>query len=191
MDVLADLLARARAQGAVFARTTVGPDRGIAFGGRRLLAIHTVLSGQVWFERDTSLHAETGDIVLVPAGAPYRAVPAPGAPTDPLIHAPPAPAPRAAAPAHAASLLCGAYTLDALLSDAILAPLPPLIVLRDARLDRVTALLAEELSRPGPGEQTILDRALDLLLVLGLRAYFTQPGASVPGWYAALDAPCL
>ena len=71
----------------------------------------------------------------------------------------------------------------------MLAPLPPLIVLRDARLERVTALLADELARPGPGEQTILDRALDLLLVLGLRAYFTQPGASVPGWYAALDDP--
>ena len=62
-------------------------------------------------------------------------------------------------------------------------------MLRDARLDGVTALLADELARPGPGEQTVLDRALDLLLVLGLRAYFTRPGAGVPGWYAALDDP--
>ena len=85
--------------------------------------------------------------------------------------------------------MCGAYTLDGLLSDAILAPLPTPIVLRDAGLDRVPALLADELAQPGPGELTILDRALDLMLVLGLRAYFTQPDASVPGWYAALDDP--
>jgi AraC-like DNA-binding protein len=86
-------------------------------------------------------------------------------------------------------LLCGAYTLDSLLSDALLAPLPPLVVLRDAGLDRIVALLAEELATPGPGEQTVLDRALDLLLVLGLRAWFTRPEATVPGWYAALDDP--
>ncbi|WP_084284732.1 cupin domain-containing protein [Solirubrobacter soli] len=126
----------------------------------------------------------------MPAPAPP---PRDAAPRRDVLPAPAARAalpPRDAAPTQAA-LLCGAYTLDALLSDAILAPLPPLVVLRDARLERVTALLADELSSPGPGEQTILDRALDLLLVLGLRAYFTQPGASVPGWYAALDDPTI
>jgi AraC-like DNA-binding protein len=182
MDVLADLLARARAQGSVFAQTAIGADRGIQFGGRRLLAVHTLLSGGAWFERGEAVWAQAGDVVLVPEGDPYRVVPEPGAPVDPLDHA-------TRPNASKTQLLCGAYTLDGLLSDAILAPLPPLIVLRDAGLDRVTALLADELAQPGPGEQTILDRALDLMLVLGLRAYFTQPGASVPGWYAALDDP--
>src|SRR3954470_21090639 len=86
MDVLADLLARARASGSVFARTRIAPDRGIEFSGRRPLAVHTVLRGAVWFERDEALRAEAGDIVLVTAGAPYRAVPVPGAPVDPLDH---------------------------------------------------------------------------------------------------------
>ena len=183
MDVFADLLARARAQGSVFARTAIEADHGIEFAGRRLLAVHTVLSGTAWFERDETVEAREGDVVLAPAGTPYRVVPTPGAPSVPLDHA------AALGGSGTAQLLCGAYTLDGLLSDAILAPLPPLIVLRDAGLDRITALVAEELEAPGPGEQTILDRALDLLLVLGLRAYFTQPGARVPGWYVALDDP--
>jgi AraC-like DNA-binding protein len=186
MDVLADLLARARAQGSVFARTAVGPDRGIEFGGRRLLAVHTVLSGGAWFERgEAPLRAEAGDIVLVPAGAPYRVVPAPGAPTDPLDHAT---AETTISPP-TGRLLCGAYTLDSLLSDALLEGLPPILVLRDAALDRLVGLIADELAAPGAGEQTVLDRALDLMLVLALRTHFMQPGAVVPGWYAALDDP--
>jgi AraC-like DNA-binding protein len=200
MDVLADLLARARAQGSVFAQTAIGPARGIEFGGQRLLAVHTVLSGGAWFERSETVRAEAGDVVLVPAGAPYRVVPAPGAPIDPLDHttaetiAPTVTsrafaAPPALAAPPTARLLCGAYTLDSLLSDAILAGLPPILVLRDAALERLVGLIADELAAPGAGEQTVLDRALDLMLVLALRAHFTQPGAVVPGWYAALDDP--
>jgi AraC-like DNA-binding protein len=201
MDVLADLLARARARGSVFAQTAIGPDRGIEFGGRRLLAIHTLLSGGAWFERDEAVWAEAGAVVLVPAGAPYRVVPERGAPTVPLTHTAmhasriPGSDPgiqlayKEAGAADSARLLCGAYTLDSLVSDALLEPLPPLIVLRDAGLERIVGLLATELAEPGPGEQTVLDRALDLMLVLALRAWFTRPEATVPGWYAALDDP--
>jgi AraC-like DNA-binding protein len=191
MDVLADLLARARASGSVFARTAIAPDHGIEFSGRRLLAVHTILHGAAWFERDdVAVPVAAGDVVLLPEGTPYRVVPTPGAHTHPLMHT--TRIPLSDPGIHVvckAELLCGAYTLDGLLSDALLAGLPPLIVLRDAGLDRLTALVADELAQPGPGEQTVLDRALDLLLVLGLRAYFTQPGAHVPGWYAALDDP--
>ncbi|MDA0161009.1 AraC family transcriptional regulator [Solirubrobacter ginsenosidimutans] len=209
MDVLADLLSRARASGAVFARTAIAPDHGIEFSGRRLLAVHTILSGDAYFERDDAPAApvSAGDVVLLPEGTPYRAVPTPGARATPLdasrtpqVHRGQTPVshlhttriPGSDPSMHVvckAGLLCGAYTLDGLLSDALLEGLPPLIVVRDAGLDRLTALVADELAQPGPGEQTVLDRALDLLLVLGLRAYFTQPGAHVPGWYAALDDP--
>lgn len=192
MDVLADLLARGRARGSVFAQTPIRRRCGVEFRGERLLAVHTIVEGTAWFERDdfepVELHA--GDLILVPAGTPYRVVgkpggptrahgaeDAPGAPDDPVV----------------ARLMCGAYTMDAVLSDLLLEALPLLVPISGEaggrRLRMVLALLDEELATPQPGSQTVLDRSLDLLLALGLRAWFAQPGANVPGWYAALDDP--
>lgn len=192
MDVLADLLARGRARGSVFAQTPICRGCGVEFGGKRLLAVHTIVEGTAWFERDdfepVELHA--GDLILVPTGTPYRVVGQPGertrahgaedgteAPDDAIV----------------ARLMCGAYTMDAVLSDLLLDALPLLVPISgevgDRRLRMVVALLDEELAAPQPGSQTVLDRSLDLLLALGLRAWFAHPGADVPGWYAALNDP--
>jgi AraC-like DNA-binding protein len=90
-------------------------------------------------------------------------------------------------------LLCGAYAIDAVLSESLLAALPPLVPVRrdiaSRRLQMVFTFLQDELSASEPGTQTVLDRSLDLMLALGLRAWFAQPQASLPGWYAALDDP--
>jgi len=58
-----------------------------------------------------------------------------------------------------------------------------------AALRGTLALLADEVARAAPGQQTVLDRLLDLLLVYALRAHFAAPGASPPRWYRALDDP--
>src|SRR5262249_20895324 len=65
VDVLADLLARARAEGSVFAQTRISEDLGIEFGGKRQLAIHTVVEGEVWFEREAtdSARLTAGEII--------------------------------------------------------------------------------------------------------------------------------
>ncbi|WP_170178808.1 AraC family transcriptional regulator [Solirubrobacter pauli] len=188
MDPLADLLARGRARGSVFAQTAVGADRGIEFGGRRRLAIHTLLDGDAWFERDgaDAVALRAGDLILVPAGAPYRVVAQPGAPVRPH-------GTEAVAEAAHGRLLCGAYTLEAILSASLVDTLPALVPIRAAaagpRVRLVLTLMREELAAPGPGTPAVLDRALDLLLALGLRAWFADPDATVPGWYAAMDDP--
>ena len=188
--MLGDLLARARAEGSVFAQTAISEERGIEFGGKRQLAIHTVLEGTVWFEREGTepMALAAGDLIFMPAGRPYRALPRPGAPARP--HGTPAPAGDAPVRGR---LLCGAYAIDAVLSDSVLAALPPLVPVRRAgasrQLQTVLEFLAAELSESEPGTQTVLDRSLDLMLALGLRAWFQQPQASLPGWYAALDDP--
>ena len=40
-----------------------------------------------------------------------------------------------------------------------------------------------------PGQEAVLDRLLDLLLIAVLRAWFARPEAAAPGWYRAHADP--
>jgi AraC-like DNA-binding protein len=56
-----------------------------------------------------------------------------------------------------------------------------------ATLRPLLALLADEIGRQQPGQQIVLDRFLDLVLVYALRHHYAQPGSGAPRWYLALD----
>jgi AraC-like DNA-binding protein len=200
-DVLADLLARARARGAVFSHLTLARPWGVAFSGERPLTLHALLAGGAWLEgggRPIALGA--GDLVLAAAGDPYRIVHAPGAPAIPIAQARsrgawPDARPTPDADPAAARLLCGAYTLEGTVCDGLLASLPRFAVLPAAdqgpSLVAAVGLLSAEVGAAAPGQQTVLDHLLDLILVYLLRAWFALPGATAPGWYHALADPVL
>jgi AraC-like DNA-binding protein len=42
-----------------------------------------------------------------------------------------------------------------------------------------------------PGQEAVLDRLLDLLLIAVLRAWFARPDADAPGWYRAAGDPVV
>src|ERR1700722_3124415 len=124
-----------------------------------------------------------GDLVLVRGGR-YRFVHEPGAaavPVAQLLAAGPAPGtPRTyvLGDDHDTELLCGAYAFDGGLWPAMLAALPAVTVVASAGhrpLSTLLALLAEEIRSAEPGQQTVLDRLLDLLLVAALRAHWAAP----------------
>jgi AraC-like DNA-binding protein len=203
MDVLADLLTRARARGALFAHSTLRGDWGLEFADEEPLSLHAVLEGELYVEMDGEppLRLLQGDVLLVRADRPYRFVHAPGAPARPLLDALAAPGVASDGRRHEfagdgppAVLLCGAYTFRGTVCDSLLAALPPLLALQgatgtDPSLRAALALLAEEVQREAPGQQTVLDRLLDLLLVYALRAWFAREEATPPRWYTALDDP--
>jgi AraC-like DNA-binding protein len=54
-------------------------------------------------------------------------------------------------------------------------------------LDMVTA----EVSREEPGQDAVLHRLLDFVLVLALRAWCARPEANLPPWYRALTTPAI
>jgi AraC-like DNA-binding protein len=196
MDVLADLLARARARGALFSHLELAEPWGVEFGGQRPLTLHGLLAGEAWLEADEAapLCLGPGDLVLSRSGPPYRVVSAPGGAAIPIDEArrrgsdPPSDAGRAL-------LLCGAYALEGTVCDGLLGSLPRFVALRsadqDTSLAAAVALLGAEIGRDAPGQQTVLDRLLDLILVYVIRAWFAIPGSSPPGWYRALDDPVL
>ena len=89
-------------------------------------------------------------------------------------------------------MLTGAYQLDGEVSQRLLRALPPLVVLRDRDWESpIISLLEAEIVRDEPGQEAVLDRLLDLLLIAVLRAWFARPGAEAPNWYRASSDPIV
>ncbi len=87
-------------------------------------------------------------------------------------------------------MLVGTYNLEGEVSRRLLRTLPPLIVLRSDEWDcPVIPLLADEVVKDDPGQEAVLDRLLDLLLIAALRAWFARSDA--PGWYRAYGDPAV
>jgi AraC-like DNA-binding protein len=94
------------------------------------------------------------------------------------------------APDGATEMLIGAYVLAGEVSARLLRALPGLLVLREGEWDcPVVPLLAEEIVKDEPGQEAVLDRLLDLLLIAALRAWFARPEA--PDWYRAYGDPVV
>ncbi|RRR68504.1 AraC family transcriptional regulator, partial [Streptomyces sp. RP5T] len=89
-------------------------------------------------------------------------------------------------------LLIGTYLMDGEISNRLLDALPPLLSLTtDVWECQLTPLLMEEIVRDEPGQEVVLDRMLDLLVIAALRAWFSRPEAAAPAWYAALADPVV
>lgn len=89
-------------------------------------------------------------------------------------------------------VLIGTYLMDGEISNRLLDALPPLLSLTtDVWECPLTPLLMEEIVRDEPGQEVVLDRMLDLLVIAALRAWFSRPEAEAPAWYAALADPVV
>jgi AraC-like DNA-binding protein len=95
-------------------------------------------------------------------------------------------------PDGATQMLTGTYGLDGEVSRRLLRALPPLLVLDAASWETpLVALLGDEVVKDAPGQEAVLDRLLDLLLIAVLRAWFARPEAEAPGWYRAHGDPVV
>jgi AraC-like DNA-binding protein len=197
MDLLNDHLIRARAAGAVFARTVAEPPWGLRLGGSIQLAVHTVVRGRgyLWLNTPGSVvELSPGTVALVRGGPDHYIGHEPGA--DCLepeefrarhAHVDPGDSPQATV------FLCGAYQFSGDVGGGLLDALPPVMTLSaaiDDPLRDVITLLSRELVRTEPAQQIVLDRLLDLLLVLAIRSDFRH-SATAPRWYRASADPRL
>jgi AraC-like DNA-binding protein len=89
-------------------------------------------------------------------------------------------------------MLIGTYPMQGEVSGRLLDALPPLVTLTsDVWQCPLTPLLSEEIVRDEPGQEVVLDRLLDLLVIASLRAWFSRPEAAAPAWYRALADPVV
>lgn len=196
-----DLLERSRARGAAFAYSSMTAPWGLEFPAGNELGIHAIVAGDLTLEHDagTALQLVAGDLVLVRGDVDHRLVHAPGGrcmtlpaflatgevPGSPRRYAngdgPPS-----------AEFFCGAYRFSGDLCTSLLAELPPVAHIRPqagGSLRMALDLLAREMARDAPGQQTILDRLLDVVLVHALRDVFAREAGAAPAWFRALDDP--
>jgi AraC-like DNA-binding protein len=202
MDVLADLLARARARGALFGHWQLRGTWGLEFEDDLPLSLHTVLVGELVVECDGAVvaRARQGDILLVRQRGKYRFLHEPGAPianlSDVLAAGPVPGSTRTYAVGTGegarTEVMCGAYRFDGGICTSLLESLPDFAVVSsatDRRLATLLTFLADEVRTAEPGQQTVLDRLIDLLLVSALRALWTTEDADAPEWFTALADP--
>ncbi|NNN32069.1 AraC family transcriptional regulator [Streptomyces sp. S3(2020)] len=91
-----------------------------------------------------------------------------------------------------AVMLIGTYLWQGEVSGRLLDALPPLLTLTSDVWDcPLTPFLMEEIVRDEPGQEVVLDRLLDLLVIAALRAWFSRPEAAAPAWYRAMADPVV
>lgn len=201
VDVLTDLLQRSRARGAAFSQTTAHGDWGIRFPGGTALAVHALVHGEayLWAEDPAdALHVLGGDIMLVRESTPHHLAHRRGGGCAPMasLMREGAGVSKAMTAGDAdgevtARFFCGAYRFEGDLCDGLLQSLPDTLRVRPAAgstLRHTLDLMAGEMLRDAPGQQTLLDRLLDVALVQILRQHFETATTDAPGWFrASLD----
>lgn len=210
VDALAGILAGPRARGAFLLRSTMDPPWSIRIRDEAPLTIATVVRGTAWVGHDDepprALHA--GDVALLrgpdhytvadPAGTAPQVLIDPGQVCTTLDGVNVAESMSQGvrtwgnAAQGAAVLLTGTYAGDGEVGRPLVEALPRLIVLPAGEWDcPVVSLLADEIGKDAPGQEAVLDRLLDLLVIAALRAWFARPEARPPAWYRGHGDPVV
>ncbi|GAA3954131.1 AraC family transcriptional regulator [Actinoplanes auranticolor] len=201
MDTLTGLLDGPRARGAFLLRSLLEPPYALRIEDEAPLTVMTLVRGTAWVLPDGGepVLLSPYDVALVRGPGHYTVADDPGTPWQTLIgpgqtcttlSGPDRTATVDAGgrtwgdrPDGATLLLTGTYQLRSEVSRRLLDALPALLVRAGAA--GPVELLAAEISRPEPGQELVLDRILDLLLVAVVRGWLAAPESGAPAWYRA------
>ncbi|MGW3955701.1 AraC family transcriptional regulator [Streptomyces sp. NPDC004752] len=210
MDALAGLLEGPRARGAFMIRACFDPPWAVRVADRAPLTVMLMVRGDAWIIPDTGgpVRLRAGDLAIARGPAPYTCADAPDTPPQALI----LPGGECSRPdgttlggsmdlgvrtwgdrvEGSTVVLIGTYPMQGEIGGRLLDALPPLLTLTsDVWQCPLTPFLAEEIVRDEPGQEVVLDRLLDLLVIAALRAWFARPDAAAPAWYRALADPVV
>lgn len=197
-DTLSLILDDIRLHGAVFREARMSAPWAVRLHTPGLTSFHIVTAGAPWLLRHgaEALQLTAGDIAMLPGGIEHRVQHAPHTrepPRDlvPELESPPAQPLRIEGGGAAAGLLSGHFRFDVALARPLIAALPPVIHLRSAGapppwLRIGLQFIAEETARFLPGQQVILNRVADILLVEALRDHVESLPQRDGNWLLAL-----
>jgi AraC-like DNA-binding protein len=207
VDALTGLLDGPRARGAFLLRSIMDPPWSLRIRDEAPLTLIAMVRGEAYVVPDDAVpvRLEPGDVAIVRGPDPYTVADDPATPPQVVIH----PGQRCTTPdgedlhermdlgvrtwGNSADgqvmMLVGTYQLRGEVSQRLLRALPVLVVLPvDSPL---IPLLNDEIVKDEPGQEVVLDRLLDLLLVAVLRAWLSRPEAGAPAWYRAQHDPVV
>jgi len=210
MDALSGFLEGPRARGAFLLRSVLEPPWSLRIQDEAPLTIVALVRGGAWIVLDGAepVALGPGDVAILRGPDHYTVADDPVTPPDVVIH----PGQHCTtldgrsmvdamrlgvrtwgnSPTGSVVMLTGTYQSDGEISRRLLEALPQLTLITAASWScPVVPLLAEEIVKDDPGQEVVLDRLLDLLLVAALRASFSRPGTGAPAWYRAQDDPVV
>jgi AraC-like DNA-binding protein len=210
MDPIAGLLDGPRARGAFLLRSVLDPPWSLRIQDEAPLTLVAVVRGSASIQPDDGepAHLGPGDVAILRGPDAYTVADDPRTPPQVVIH----PGQRCTTPdgapvenlrmlgvrtwgtsdEGAAVLVTGTYQHVGEVSLRLLKALPAMVVLqRAAFASPLVPLLADEIVKDDPGQEAVLDRLLDLLLIAALRAWLARPEADAPGWYRAHGDPVV
>ncbi|MGW7316694.1 AraC family transcriptional regulator [Streptomyces sp. NPDC054854] len=212
MDTLTGLLEGPKARGAYLQKSVFNPPWSLRVEDRAPLSVMTPVRGTAWLLPDGGepVLVGPGDVAVVRGPVPYTVADAPGTPVQVTV----GPDQRCstgdgedvtdtmalgvrtwgarAVDAGSVVLLSGTYQAPSEIGRRLLGALPTVLVRPAGTADAtLITLLAAEVSRDEPGQEIVLDRLLDLLLIGVLRAWLAAPGSGAPAWYRAQGDPVV
>lgn len=210
MDALAGLLDGPRAHGAFLLRSIMNPPWSVRIQDEAPLTLVAMVHGEAWVVQDdgTTSRVGPGDIALIRGPDPYTVADDPATPPQAVIF----PGQRCGTPDGAelpqamdlgvrtwgndpngsTTMLIGTYALGGEVSERLLRALPTLLVVSGDVWDNpLVSFLGEEIVKDEPGQEVVLDRLLDLLLIASLRSWLARPEADAPAWYRAQTDPVV
>jgi AraC-like DNA-binding protein len=210
VDALAAFLEGPRARRAFLLRSLLEPPWSLRIEDRAPLTVIVLLRGRAWLVPDAEPPCELrpGDVAIVCGPDPYTVADDPAtAPQVVILPGERCVTPEGESlsevmdlgvrtwgnsPTGSVMMLTGTYQTDGEVSRRLLDALPQQLVLRgDSWSSPVIPLLVDEVAKNDPGQEVVLDRLLDVLLVASLKAWFSQPGADPPRWFQAHDDPVV
>jgi AraC-like DNA-binding protein len=210
VDTLSGLLDGPRARGAFLLRCLLDAPWAIRLQDEAPLSVTAVTRGHLWVcvDDENPVRLEAGDVVLrvgseswTIADDPTTAVQVLIEPGQVCVSLDGQPLVEEMAQGvrswgnskHGETvLLTGVYLAEGEVSRRLLRALPATLVLHSHELDTsVVDLLAAEVVRDAPGQDAVLDRLLDLLVITVLRTWLDRPQSEPPAWYAAQFDPVV
>ncbi|MEU8464611.1 AraC family transcriptional regulator [Streptomyces sp. NPDC029003] len=213
MDMLTGLLDGPKARGAHLLKSVLNPPWSLRVEDRAPLSVIALVRGSGWLLPDGGEPARIGpgDVAVVRGPVPYAFADSPDA-RGPWITI--GPDQRCSTEAGedvtdslslgvrtwgadheepgASVVLSGTYQAPSEVGRRLLGTLPTVLVRPAGAADAtLVGLLASEMGRDEPGQELVLDRLLDLLLIGVLRAWLAAPGPGAPAWHRAQGDPVV
>jgi AraC-like DNA-binding protein len=206
VDAFGDMFRGVRAQGSLFGSSTLTAPWALHFVDGAPLTLCTVLGGAGWIvpEGRPPELLRVGETLIVRGPGTFTFVDEPGTDAEPLACGAFCATPEQGGTRHrlgwhddpgavgATTLITGAYPVRGEISRRLLDALPPVLRTGSGGSgDPVLEHLAAEVATDRPGQQVVLDRLLDWLLVCSIREWFDRPGGHPPAWYSAQRDPVV
>lgn len=211
VDAFSDLVRGVRAHGSLFASSTLTPPWSLHFVDGSPLTLCAVLAGAGWIvpDHEAPVRVSAYETILVRGPGTFTFVDEVGTRAVPIDCGADCSTPEQGGTRHRlgwhdpgglpdtgasdraeTTLIVGAYPAGGEISRRLLEALPVVLhVDAGGTAGPVLDHLAAEVAVDVPGQQVVLDRLLDWMLVCTLREFFDRPGGRAPSWWVAQRDP--